>query len=89
MADRIFGEISGIRFGTTYPDRQELARAGRRGFSLETQRREIVAFAASEGFMVKSWYQDVQTGGGVEERPRASAGIPSPRLARSRHQTRE
>ena len=35
---------------------------GRRGFSLEAQRREIEDFGAREGFSVNSWYQDVQTG---------------------------
>ena len=39
---------------------------GRRGFSLETQRRDIGAFGAREGFTITSWYQDVQTGGGAD-----------------------
>src|SRR5215467_3457637 len=39
---------------------------GRRGFSLESQRREIECFGARQGFSVKSWYQDVQTGGGTD-----------------------
>jgi DNA invertase Pin-like site-specific DNA recombinase len=39
---------------------------GRSGFSLETQRREIEAFGAREGFAPNSWHQDVQTGGGAD-----------------------
>jgi DNA invertase Pin-like site-specific DNA recombinase len=42
---------------------------GRSGFSLETQRRDIEAFGAREGFTAKSWYQDVQTGGGADALP--------------------
>lgn len=34
---------------------------GRRGFSLETQRRDIESFGTREGFTVKSCYRDVQT----------------------------
>jgi DNA invertase Pin-like site-specific DNA recombinase len=58
---------------------------GRRGFSLETQRRDIEAFAASAGFMVKSWYQDVQTGGGADAlqlRPGLPAALKEARSAR-------
>jgi len=39
---------------------------GRRGFSLESQRRDIKAFGARVVLCVKSWYQDVQTGAGAD-----------------------
>src|SRR5262249_10816649 len=39
---------------------------GRRGFSLDTQRRDIEAFGTREGFKPTAWYQDVQTGGGAD-----------------------
>jgi DNA invertase Pin-like site-specific DNA recombinase len=39
---------------------------GRSGLGLAAQRHEIEAFAAREGFAVKSWHQDVQTGKGSD-----------------------
>src|SRR5215831_15431587 len=39
---------------------------GRSGLGLDAQRNEIEAFGAREGFSVKSWYQDVQTGAGAD-----------------------
>lgn len=39
---------------------------GRSGLGLAAQRREIEVFAAREGFSVRSWYQDVQTGAGAD-----------------------
>jgi DNA invertase Pin-like site-specific DNA recombinase len=39
---------------------------GRSGLGLAAQRKEIDAFAAREELGVKSWYQDVQTGGGAD-----------------------
>jgi DNA invertase Pin-like site-specific DNA recombinase len=39
---------------------------GRSGLGLAAQRFEIEAFGAREGFSVKSWYQDVQTGAGAD-----------------------
>lgn len=39
---------------------------GRRGVGLAAQRYEIERFASQEGFDVKSWRQDVQTGGGAD-----------------------
>ena len=33
---------------------------------LAAQRFEIEAFGVREGFVVKSWYQDIQTGGGAD-----------------------
>jgi DNA invertase Pin-like site-specific DNA recombinase len=35
---------------------------GRSGLGLAAQRREIESFGAREGFLVKSWHQDIQTG---------------------------
>ena len=37
---------------------------GRSALGLGAQRRDIEAFALREGLGVKSWHQDVQTGGG-------------------------
>jgi DNA invertase Pin-like site-specific DNA recombinase len=42
---------------------------GRRGLSLAAQRFDIEAFGAREGFRVRSWYQDVQTGAGKDPLP--------------------
>ncbi len=42
---------------------------GRSGLSLAAQRFEIEAFAAREGFRIRSWYQDVQTGAGKDPLP--------------------
>ena len=39
---------------------------GRSGLGLAAQRNEIEAFGAREGFAVRSWYQDVQTGAGAD-----------------------
>ena len=39
---------------------------GRSGLGLAAQRFEIEAFGVKEGFSVKSWYQDVQTGAGKD-----------------------
>jgi DNA invertase Pin-like site-specific DNA recombinase len=39
---------------------------GRSGLGLAAQRHEIEVFGAREGFSVKTWYQDVQTGGGSD-----------------------
>ena len=39
---------------------------GRSGLGLAAQRHEIEALGAREGFSVKSWYQDVQTGAGAD-----------------------
>jgi DNA invertase Pin-like site-specific DNA recombinase len=39
---------------------------GRSGLGLAAQRHDIEAFALREGFRVKSWYQDVQTGAGAD-----------------------
>lgn len=39
---------------------------GRSGLGLAAQRRDIEGFGAREGFSIKSWYQDVQTGAGAD-----------------------
>jgi len=39
---------------------------GRSGLGLAAQRHDIEAFGAREGFAVKSWHQDVQTGAGAD-----------------------
>ena len=39
---------------------------GRSGLGLAAQRHEIEAFASREGFAVRSWRQDVQTGAGAD-----------------------
>jgi len=39
---------------------------GRSGLGLAAQRHEIEAFGAREGFSIKSWHQDVQTGAGAD-----------------------
>ena len=38
----------------------------RSGLGLAAQRHEIEAFSKREGFAVRSWYQDVQTGAGAD-----------------------
>ena len=39
---------------------------GRSGLGLAAQRHEIEAFALREGFAVRCWHQDVQTGAGAD-----------------------
>ncbi len=39
---------------------------GRSGLGLAAQRYDIEAFGAREGFSIKSWYQDIQTGAGAD-----------------------
>ncbi len=39
---------------------------GRSGLSLAAQRFDIEAFGAREGFSIRSWYQDIQTGAGKD-----------------------
>src|SRR4029077_20360057 len=63
---------------------------GRSGLGLAAQRFEIEAFGVREGFSVRSWYQDVQTGGGLRRlqrrtRQQGTAGLNSRRrLAQER-----
>ncbi len=58
---------------------------GRSGLGLAAQRFEIETFGKREGFTVKSWHQDVQTGAGADAlllRPGLAAGIKEARSAR-------
>jgi DNA invertase Pin-like site-specific DNA recombinase len=58
---------------------------GRSGLGLAAQRCDIEAFGAREGFRVKSWYQDVQTGAGKDAlllRPGLAAALKEARGAR-------
>src|SRR6266853_293396 len=58
---------------------------GRSGLGLAAQRAEIEAFGAREGFSVRSWHQDVQTGAGADAlllRTGLAAGLKEARAAR-------
>jgi DNA invertase Pin-like site-specific DNA recombinase len=58
---------------------------GRSGLGLAAQRFEIETFGKREGFAVKSWHQDVQTGAGADAlllRPGLAAGLKEARSAR-------
>lgn len=58
---------------------------GRSGLGLAAQRWEIEAFGVREGFSVKSWHQDVQTGAGTDallQRPGLAAALKEARAAR-------
>jgi len=59
---------------------------GRSGLGLAAQRHDIEAFALREGFRVKSWYQDVQTGAGADAllmRPGLATALKEARSAHS------
>jgi len=58
---------------------------GRGGLGLAAQRTDIEAFATREGFSIKSWHQDIQTGAGADPlrlRPGLAAAL---KEARSVH----
>jgi DNA invertase Pin-like site-specific DNA recombinase len=58
---------------------------GRSGLGLAAQRREIETFGVREGFSVKSWHQDIQTGAGADAillRPGLAAGLKQAKAAR-------
>src|SRR6266436_1186624 len=58
---------------------------GRSGLGLAAQRHEIEAFALREGFAVRSWHQDVQTGAGADAlllRPGLAAALREAKAAR-------
>src|SRR5271163_4828978 len=58
---------------------------GRSGLGLAAQRYEIETFGSREGFKVKSWYQDIQTGAGKDAllmRPGLAAALKEARAAR-------
>jgi DNA invertase Pin-like site-specific DNA recombinase len=57
---------------------------GRSGLGLAAQRHEIEAFALREGFAVRSWHQDVQTGAGSDAlllRPGLAAALKEAKAA--------
>ena len=58
---------------------------GRSGLGLAAQRHDIEVFASREGFEVKAWHQDVQTGAGADAlllRPGLGAALKEARKAR-------
>jgi len=58
---------------------------GRSGLGLAAQRCEIEAFRAREGFSVRSWHQDVQTGAGTDAlllRPGLAAALKDAKATR-------
>jgi DNA invertase Pin-like site-specific DNA recombinase len=59
---------------------------GRSGLGLAAQRHDIEAFGAKEGFFVKSWHQDIQTGAGKDAllmRPGLAIALREARATRS------
>jgi DNA invertase Pin-like site-specific DNA recombinase len=59
---------------------------GRSGLGLAAQRYDIEAFGAREGFVVKSWHQDIQTGAGKDAllmRPGLATALKEARASRS------
>ena len=58
---------------------------GRSGLGLAAQRHEIEALGAREGFSIRSWHQDVQTGAGADAlllRPGLATALKKARSAR-------
>src|SRR5215469_7471508 len=58
---------------------------GRSGLGLAAQRHDIEAFGVREGFAVRSWYQDVQTGAGADAlqlRPGLASALKDAKSAR-------
>src|SRR5258706_4359400 len=58
---------------------------GRSGLGLAAQRFEIETFGKREGFTVKSWHQDIQTGAGTDAlllRPGLAAALKEAQTAR-------
>ena len=58
---------------------------GRSGLGLAAQQKDIEAFGVREGFSIKSWYQDIQTGAGKDAlllRPGLAAALREARTAR-------
>jgi DNA invertase Pin-like site-specific DNA recombinase len=65
--------------------RVSTAEQGRSGVGLAAQRFDIEKFAEREGFSVRSWHQDVQTGAGADAlllRPGLAAGLKEARAAK-------
>jgi hypothetical protein len=64
--------------------RVSTAEQGRSGLGLAAQRFDIEAFGAREGFAVKSWHQDIQTGAGADAlvlRPGLAAALKEAKVA--------
>jgi DNA invertase Pin-like site-specific DNA recombinase len=58
---------------------------GRSGLGLAAQRHDVEAFGTREGYKVKSWYQDIQTGAGKDAlllRPGLAAALKDARSGR-------
>ncbi len=58
---------------------------GRSGLGLAAQRDHILAFGAQEGFAIRSWFQDIQTGAGRDAlllRPGLAAALKAARAQR-------
>jgi DNA invertase Pin-like site-specific DNA recombinase len=58
---------------------------GRRGVGLAAQRHEIEVFGEREGFAIRSWHQDIQTGAGADAlmlRPGLAAALKEAKSAR-------
>jgi len=65
--------------------RVSIREQGRSGLRLAAQRHAIEAFGAREGFAVRSWYQDVQTGAGADAlllRPSLATALKEAKSAR-------
>lgn len=65
--------------------RVSTAEQGRSGVGLAAQRNEIEAFASHEGFAIRTWHQDVQTGAGADAlllRPGLAGALKEARAAR-------
>src|SRR5580704_1041599 len=65
--------------------RVSTAEQGRSGLGLAAQRHDIEAFGQREGFKLKSWYQDIQTGAGRDAlllRPGLAASLKEARASR-------
>ena len=59
---------------------------GRSGLGLTAQRHDVEVFGVREGFSIKSWYQDIQTGAGKDAlllRPGLAAALEEARVARA------
>jgi DNA invertase Pin-like site-specific DNA recombinase len=58
---------------------------GRSGLGLAAQRFDIEAFGSREGFSVKAWYQDIQTGAGKDALLLRPGLAPALKEARAAH----
>lgn len=63
--DAIYGEGLTMQAAIGYL-RVSTQEQGRSGLGLAAQRNEIEAFGAREGFAIRSWHEDVQTGAGAD-----------------------